>query len=453
LCFQFVFEGRIELKTRRVRLLLLWLILVSIHPFHRHKTDDQSSVVSSGNFSGLFESVVEVLQNRYFDEQFRNKVLPGLASEFRDKAKQTRTLKESRQVVHDFLSRIPASHLGLLSRDTYRNVIEDLWGRPYPTFGMQLVEIKGEHFAFMVLEGGPAEKAGILPWDRIVSMDGVPTSESIRLDWRSDDAHLPDDRDPPVRGILANTGDDVRFKISRKKGQFIELSVRAQRYSAFQAARASARILKAGGRTFGYIHFWFVHISGVPELLSEKLEADFSGCDGIILDLRGRGGNGAMIARILEVLRNDTIQRRRPIVALVDRQSRSAKDVLAYELRRTGLARVIGEKTAGAVIPATFANVGHDSILMFPSFKLPRYTDLLEFKPVEPDVFVERAGPYSAGVDPILDKALAEISKPTSSVRVVAKNKSLSQQARLMNLGAKMSLGHSVDSYRYLFTP
>ena len=60
------------------------------------------------------------------------------------------------------------------------------------------------------------------------------------------------------------------------------------------------------------------------------------------------------------------------------------------------------------VIPATFADVGYDTILMFPSFKLPRYTDLLEGKPVEPDVFVERAGPFSAGNDPILKAGLAE---------------------------------------------
>jgi carboxyl-terminal processing protease len=97
-----------------------------------------------------------------------------------------------------------------------------------------------------------------------------------------------------------------------------------------------------------------------------------------------------------------------PIVALLDRQSRSAKDVLAYELKRTGIARLVGEPTAGAVIPASFADVGHDTILMFPSFKLPRYTEILEFKPVQPDVYVERAGPLSAGADPILEAGLTE---------------------------------------------
>jgi hypothetical protein len=48
---------------------------------------------------------------------------------------------------------------------------------------------------------------------------------------------------------------------------------------------------------------------------------------------------------------------------------------------------------------------------MFPSFKLPRYTDLLELKPVEPDVLVERAGPYSAGKDPILEAGIREATQ------------------------------------------
>ena len=150
-------------------------------------------------------------------------------------------------------------------------------------------------------------------------------------------------------------------------------------------------------------------------MLKEKLEGEFSDCDALIIDLRGRGGNGAAIARIVDLLRHDRAAKKRPIVALMDRQSRSAKDVLAYEFKKTGVARLVGERSAGAVIPASFADVGYESVLMFPSQKLPRYTDLLEFKPVEPDVFVERAGPLSAGKDPILTAGIAEALKAVAS--------------------------------------
>src|SRR5205085_3025314 len=102
----------------------------------------------------------------------------------------------------------------------------------------------------------------------------------------------------------------------------------------------------------------------------------------------------------------------RPIVALTDRQSRSAKDALAYEFKQRRLATLVGEQTAGAVIPASFAKVAEKTILIFPSFTLGEYTRKLELKGgVAPDVFVERAGPYSAGNDPILERAKQEIAR------------------------------------------
>ncbi len=359
----------------------------------------------------LMENVVTVLQKKYYDKRFTTEVLPGLVSDYTKKARSATTLREQRMVVQEFLSHIPASHLGLLSKQSYRYVMNDLYGRAYPTFGFQLVAMNGKFYAFSVLEGGPAQRAGLVAWDRIVSIDDSGVEQSARLDWRSDDAYIADDRDPAVHYLTAETGDTIRIRVERRRGKFLELTVPAENYSALAAARASVRLYKEGAYSFGYVHFWYVHMSGVPELLTEKLKGEFSNCDAVIIDLRGRGGAGNVISKILDVLRARNASARQPIVALVDRQSRSAKDVLAYELKKNGLAKLVGEPTAGAVIPATFADVGHETILMFPSFKLPRYTDLLELKPVAPDIAVERAGPLSAGDDPILKAGLAEAAK------------------------------------------
>lgn len=363
----------------------------------------------------LFENVVAVLSKRYYDHRFRSDDLPKLVSQYAERANRATALRDQRELVEEFLSHIPASHLGLLSAQTHRYIMHDLAGRAYPMFGFQLIQLKGKFYAFFLLEGGPGQRAGLLPWDRLVSIDGVPVEQSARVDWRSDDAHIPDDRDPPVHHVTAAKGDTIHIKVERRQGKFANLIVPAEDYSALAAAKASAHIYYHGGRSFGYLHIWYVHLSGVPEFLKHQLEGKFGSCDGLVLDLRGRGGSGQAISQILNVLRADTLTRRRPIVALFDRYSRSAKDVLAYEFKQTGLARLVGEPTAGAVIPATFADVGHDTVLMFPSFKLPRYTDLLESKPVQPDVFVERGGPLSAGNDPILSAGLAEALRLVNS--------------------------------------
>jgi carboxyl-terminal processing protease len=377
----------------------------------RVKTRLESMIAARETNGSLFENVASVLSKKYYDERFRTNDLPKLISQFAEKAKQATELREQRELVEEFLSHIPASHLGLLSTQTHHYIALDLEGRPYPTFGFQLMNIKGKFYAAFILEGGPGQLAGLLTWDRVVSIDGQPVERSPRLDWRSDDAFIQDDRDPPVHYLSAAKGDAIQLKLERRNNKFVTLTVRADDYSAFSAAKASAQIFQRDGRKLAYVHIWYVHLTGVPELLHQEIEGEFRGCDAFVLDLRGRGGNGATISRIVEMLKKVKETKQMPIVALFDRQSRSAKDVLAYELKRTGIARLVGEPTAGAVIPASFADVGHDTILMFPSFKLPRYTDLLEFKPVQPDVYVERAGPLSEGADPILDAGLAEALK------------------------------------------
>lgn len=397
----------ILMRTKKAAALLI-LTVSLFAPVTNVTPGPRQQVAFRATRGTLFQNVVSVLEKKYYDKQFREDILPKLVSDYSARASAAKTLREQRNIVQEFLSHIPASHLGLLSARTHRRLFDDLAGKPYPTFGFQLMEIKGKFYTFFLLEGGPGERAGLLSWDRIVTIDGTPVEQSPRLDWRSDDAYIPDELDPPVHFLEAAQGESVALKVERQRGKFLNVTVKAKDYSAFAAAKASAKIYKTGDRSFGYLHFWYVHMTGVPELLRDKLEGEFSTCDGVVIDLRGRGGNGMAIAKIIDLLRADKSTRRRPIVALVDRQSRSAKDVLAYEMKRTGVARLVGERTAGAVIPATFADVGYETILMFPSFKLPKYTDLLESKPVEPDVPVERAGPLSAGSDPILKAGLAE---------------------------------------------
>jgi carboxyl-terminal processing protease len=355
----------------------------------------------------LFENVVALLEQRYVDEKFRKEELPKLVERYRERARESVTLQDQRQVVHDLLSHIPASHLGLLSRATHRAMMAELLRVAYPNFGFQLVGSKDGYYAGMLLENGPAVRSGLLLGDRIVAVDGVPVDRSPRFDWRSDDAHFGDERDPAIHQLLAAAGERVELRVERRPGEFVNVSIAAEEYTSFDAARASARLVRTGGRTFGYVHFWFVHLIGVPQLLKEKFEGDFKDADGLIIDLRGRGGSATEVIRIVTAVREYMEKTKRPVVALVDRQSRSAKDILSYEFKQMGV-RLVGEASAGAVIPAMFGDVGHDSVLMFPTFKLANYTDKLEFKPVEPHVLIERSGIFAAGRDTIFEAGVRE---------------------------------------------
>jgi carboxyl-terminal processing protease len=361
----------------------------------------------------LFENVVAVLQSRYVDQEFRTKQLPALVAKYREQAAAATTLSAQRQVVHQLLSHIPASHLGLLSSHAHRAIFADLLRVAYPNFGFQLIGA-GEHFyAGMILQGGPAARGGLLTGDRIVTIDGKAVIDSPRLDWRTDDAYIGDERDPSIQHVIARANERIDVRVERRPGEFVNLNIAAEEYTAFDAAEASVRVVRSNGKSVGYLHFWYVHIGGVPELMKTALDGRLKDVDALVIDLRGRGGSAAEVPRIVAVVREYRERTGRPVVALSDRQSRSGKDILLYEFKTMGV-RIVGEASAGAVIPASFADVGHDSVLMFPTMRLPRYSDLLELRPVEPDVAAARPGLYAAGRDGIIEAGLAEALRLTA---------------------------------------
>jgi C-terminal processing protease CtpA/Prc len=363
----------------------------------------------------LFENVVKILAEHFVDQEFRTKQLPALVEQYRAQAAAATSLRDQRQVVHELLSHIPASHLGLLSKQAHRSMMADLTQAPYPSFGFQAIGSGANTYAAMILESGPAARAGLLMGDRLVTIDGTPIEESSRLDWRTDDAFIGDERDPSVRGLIAASGGDrIVVRVERRPGEFVNIAVTAEEFTAFDAAEASVRVIRTGDISVGYLHFWYVHVAGVPELITRALEDRLKNVNALVIDLRGRGGSASEVTRIIEVIDKYRKRTGKPVVALADRQSRSGKDLLVYEFKQRGI-RIVGEASAGAVIPATFADVGFDSVLMFPSFRLPKYSDLLELKPIPPDVLVERAGVFAAGQDPILVAGLDEarrLSKP-----------------------------------------
>ncbi len=358
-----------------------------------------------------FDSVVRVLSRRYYDTTFVASTLKSLVEEFRPAATTAGDAGEEREVVWRFLARIPASHLALLSRTAAYDLWWNIPGATHPMMGMQLVQLDGRYFASMVLAGGPAALAGIRDWDEVVTIDSIPPAKSSRVDWRSDDAYLADDRDPPVYGLRTLYGDE-RLQVVRVPGETVFVHVTPRRYSVLDAARASAQIVTRDGVRIGYIHWWYMNSKGIQKVFSAALRGPLDSTQALILDLRGRGGSANGIRDVLRLLVPGSHQQFiGPIVALTDRQTRSAKEMLAFQLRARGLARLVGEPTAGAVLGAGFEEISGSAILMYPGGAVPTYTDSIEGRPVVPDVETAWGGPHSGGRDPILEAGLAEAAR------------------------------------------
>ena len=389
---------------------ILWgvLLLSPLFSFAESRSQETNQDDTKANVSTnqLFDNVVSRLESNYFDKQFRSEKLPAIVESLRSKANSAQTLTQQRQVTHELLSRLPISHLGLLSKESYTRLIGELFGKELPIFGFEVIEVDGMYYVHGILEGGPADLVGLNSGDRILTVDKKPIAESVRLDWRTDDAYLPD---PSVHYLLCpEENETIELLVDRGRGKTESIRVTSSPYSSFHAAKASAKIIEYEGLKVGHIHFWFIHMNGVPELLKEKLEGDFAECDALVLDLRGRGGSATEIRPIIDVLDGTNSDWAGKTVALVDQNSRSAKEVLVHLIKNEGIGRIVGHRTAGAVIPATFNDVGSNTMLMFPTFTLGEFTTLIEGIGVTPDVIVEAWRPFRGDSDPILEAGLKE---------------------------------------------
>ncbi|HEY0036404.1 MAG TPA: S41 family peptidase, partial [Longimicrobium sp.] len=155
---------------------------------------------------------------------------------------------------------------------------------------------------------------------------------------------------------------------------------------------------------------------------------------GLIIDLRGNpGGAKSMIAAIAGTLfvRGGTLGStrfryqtrdfafqgagrrafRRPVMVLVDERTGSSAEVLAGALQSLGRARVVGDTTAGAVLPSVETPLPTGAVLQYviSDYRTPD-GQVLEGRGVIPDIFVRPTpAELRAGHDPALDRAHSEL--------------------------------------------
>ncbi len=322
--------------------------------------------------------------------------------------------------VNDLLGTLNASHTYYLSpKDTeyyhlaavfsFLPAIQALFDGQdiqYPTIGLITERIEGKDFVASVLPGGVADKAGILPGDEIVAVEGLPYH--------------------PIDSLATSLGREVSFTIQRRKhGSRQTVAMTPVRLNPkkemLEAERASIRSIPALGKQIGYIHIY----SYAGEEYHEELVSALSGgalktCDAVIIDLRyGLGGADPSYLNVFNrqipvITSKDRAgkayhydpQLRKPTVYLVNNRTRSGKEILAFGARKYRLATVIGERTAGAVLGGQLFPLSNGDLVY-----LALRTSLvdgvnLEGIGVTPDIEVPRDIRYCAGHDVQIDRAI-----------------------------------------------
>lgn len=264
----------------------------------------------------------------------------------------------------------------------------------------------GEWFAAGIYAGSPAEKAGLKLGDRVLTADGKPFS--------------------PVQSLAGKAGKAVVLQVQRTRDGApiaLEVTPRATKpHEEFrQASAESWRILERGGKRISYVHVWAWTSGEIQQGILETIaRSNAQGVDGFILDLRDGWGGAATHylsmffrgAPVLESIGRDgksqafDYQIRKPAVMLINGGTRSGKETIAYGAKKHGLARLVGERTAGAVTFGQPFCLSDGSLLLLAVADARVDGERLEGRGVEPDIEVPFDVRYADGRDPQLDRAL-----------------------------------------------
>ena len=303
--------------------------------------------------------------------------------------------------------------LDVFARDEFAPRLRKLFPKgevAYTGIGVVPRTLGGRVYLAAVYHGGPAERAGLLVGDEIVSADGKPFD--------------------PIGSFDNKAGETVRLEVRRVEAGptfLVEVVPRRIRPNEFflSAMRASVRVVEREGQRWGYFRVWSYARRQYHHLLIEEMaEGRLKDVDGLVLDLRG-GWGGAQPeyaelfvggAPIMTYVGRDgrehfaSFRWRRPVVVLVDEGTRSGKEVVTYGLKRQGV-RVVGTRTAGALLGSRGFLLRDGSLLVLAVSDVRVEGERLEGRGVMPDVVVPFQLPYAAGHDSQLDAALAELAQ------------------------------------------
>ena len=382
----------------------------------------------SGN-AAAFDDVWRLVRDRFYDPRLNGVDWLAMRDRYASKAEGAASREELASLINAMLATLGASHTHYYTADepAYYQ-LADIFHGALMHRGLERIFPKGEvsypgvgvfthsdpdggAFVMGVIEGAPAEKAGVLLGDEIVSADSQPFR--------------------PVGSFRGKVGGSVELAVRRARGD-TPLTLRVAPAELhpndmfLDGLKSSARIIMSGGARVGYVHVWsyagHMYQSALEDLISE---GPFREADALIWDLRdGWGGaqpqyldlfNPRAPTMQVKDRKGDTgfidAKWRRPVAALINGGTRSGKEVLAFGFKEYRIGELVGSRTEGAVLAATAFLIGEDGLLLLAVEDVLVDGTRLEGVGVTPTVEVPFDPRYAAGRDPQLERAVQILSR------------------------------------------
>jgi len=307
----------------------------------------------------------------------------------------------------DYYELVDVFRYGL--RDRMRQLFPPEGHVTYAGIGIASRSIDGKTFITDVYDGGPADRAGLLPGDEIRSVDGQPFSE--------------------IESFRDKAGRTATVAIRRQAGgEPIDIAASVEMLSpsrGFVSAIAdSAEVIDHNSYRIGYLRLWEYTERDVRDTIERALTGPLAEADALILDLRSRWGGapanaadtfvgGAPDMTMVERDGDTNLihaRWRKPMVAIIDKGTRSGMEILAYALKSNGVT-LIGQPTAADVVAGRGFLLPDNSLLELAVADVFVDGKRLEGVGVTPDIPVPFDIRYAAGADPQLAAALDEMTR------------------------------------------
>ena len=288
--------------------------------------------------------------------------------------------------------------------------------------GFEIRLVENQPVVWKVDEGSGAEKVGMKPGYLVTSIKNKPLAPivaAVRKSVKEPGEAAISVRRALAQGLIGPIGGAVAVGVLDENNQPKTLSVPYDEPKGIPTKFGELPVLAVDTESkilpgnIGYIRFNIFLIPILQPVQKAIADMQAKNVSGIILDLRNNpGGIGPLssaIAGSLFTKQTDlgvTTMRRGvtrfpvfprpnpytgPLVILTDEGSASTSEIMAGSLQEMGRATVVGQKTAGAVMPSYIENLpGTRARLQyaFADFKTPNGT-LLEGRGVLPDVPVK----------------------------------------------------------------
>ncbi len=381
-----------------------------------------------------FEKVWTTIRDKHWEQKPGGLDWQAVHEEFRPRIERAQSMDQARAVIRDMLGRLKQTHFAIFPTTVYNDVGVESFGDGSPGIDARVLE--GQAVVTRIDPGSPAERTGVKPGWKIVSVDGqdlAPVIQKLTADPAIRELTLE-------RAVLARlTGPSggkirVRFVDGASRDATLELALapprgQTSRFGNLPPMHVWFESKKIGGT--GYVGFnMFLDLPRVMASFADSVSGCMQ-CNGLVIDLRGNpGGIGGMAMGMAGWLVDKPDQRlgtmymrdttinfvinprpqvfTGPVAILVDGSSASTSEIFAGGLKDLGRARIFGTPTAAAALPSVIEKLPNgDGFQYAIANYISEGGKPLEGAGVTPDVEVKLTREaLLAGHDPVVDTAL-----------------------------------------------